>query len=180
MKPTVYVESLKILEREELQRLCHERRLPPALRLEERGDGRLWAVRGGDECAVTVRRLFPWSMPARYVSIRDEENNEVALVRDVTDLDSESSAVLQRALAEAGFVMEIVRVIEIDEEIEIRNWSVETCQGPRTFQTKLDDWPRELPGGGMLIPDVGGDLYLVSDPTALDPASRKLLWAFVD
>ena len=180
MKPTIYVESLKILEREELQRMREERRLPPALRLEERGDGRLWAVRGGDERAVTVRRLFPWSMPARYVSLRDEGDNEVALVRDVTDLDSESEAVLRQALAEAGFVLEVMRIIEIDEEIEIRNWRVETRQGSRTFQTKLDDWPRELPGGGVLIPDVAGDLYLVSDPTALDAASRKLLWAYVD
>ena len=180
MKPTVYVESLKILERGEFPRSRHERGLPPALRLEEREDGRLWAVRGEDARAVTVRRLFPWSMPARYVSLRDEEDNEVALVRDVTDLDTDSGAALRQALSEAGFVLAIVRIIEIREEIEIRNWSVETRQGLRTFQTKLDDWPRELPGGGILIPDVGGDLYLVSDPTALDAASRKLLWAYVD
>lgn len=180
MKPTVYVESLKLLERDELRRLRDQRRIPSVLRLRERGDGRIWALRGRDERAVTVRRLFPWSMPGRYVSLRDEEDNEVALIRDVADLDSESAVVLERALAEAGFVLEITRIIEIEEEIEIRNWVVETRQGLRMFQTRLDDWPRELPGGGILIPDVGGDLYLVSDPSALDAGSVKLLWAYVD
>ena len=157
MKPTVYVESLKILEREELQRLRDSRRLPPALRLEERRDGRLWAVRGGDERAVTVRRLFPWSMPGQFVSLRDVDNREVALVRDAADLDSESGALLRRALTEAGFVLEISKIFDIEEEVEIRNWRVATLQGVRTFQTKLDDWPRSLPGGGILIPDVSGD-----------------------
>ena len=66
------------------------------------------------------------------------------------------------------------------EEIEIRTFAVETKQGKRTFQTERDEWPRELAGGGLLIRDVAGDLYAVRDPAALDPQSRKLLWAFID
>ncbi len=48
------------------------------------------------------------------------------------------------------------------------------------FQTHLDDWPRETPGGGLLIRDVAGDLYFVPDPGGLDGGSREWLWAFVD
>ena len=33
----------------------------------------------------------------------------------------------------------------------------------RTFQTRLDHWPCELPGGGLLIRDVAGDLYYIAD-----------------
>ncbi len=178
MKPTVYVESLKLLEREDLG--IARGRLTSDLRLERRADGRLVAVRGDDVRAVTVRRLFPWSQPGQYISLRDDEENEVALVRRVADLDVDSARMLEVALAEAGFVLEITRIIDIDEEIEIRNWSVQTRQGSRTFQTKLDDWPRELPGGGVLVQDVSGDLYVVPEPDALDSASQKLLWAYVD
>lgn len=178
MKPTVYVESLKLLEREDPG--IARGRLTSDLRLERRADGRLVVVRGDDVRAVTVRRLFPWSQPGQYLSLRDDEENEVALVRRVADLDVDSARTLELALAEAGFVLEITRIMDIDEEIEIRNWSVETRQGSRTFQTKLDDWPRELPGGGILVQDVSGDLYVVPEPDALDSASRKLLWAYVD
>jgi len=150
------------------------------VRLEHRIDGQLWAVRGEDARAVWVRRCFPWSRPAQYVSLRDDDENEFALIRDFSELDSDSRDALGLALAEAGFVLRVARIIEIDEEVEIRNWKVETHHGVRTFQTRLDDWPREVPGGGVLIRDVAGDLYLVSDPEDLDKKSRDLLWAFVD
>jgi hypothetical protein len=150
------------------------------LSLTRRADGRLWAERGGDARPVSVRRCFPWSEPARYVSLRDDDEEEFALVADLADLDSVSRAALQAALAEAGFVFVVTAIREVEEEVEIRAWRVETTQGARRFQTRLDDWPRELPGGGILIRDVAGDLYHVPHPRSLDRRSRQLLWAFVD
>ena len=71
-------------------------------------------------------------------------------------------------------------MLEIEEEVEIRRWLVEARQGPRAFQTRLDDWPRGLPHGGLLIRDLAGDLYHLVEPKRLDKQSRELLWAFVD
>jgi len=150
------------------------------LSLEWRADGSLWAMRGDDECAVSVRRSFPWTEPTRHLSLRDADEEEFALVKDPAELDARSRAALEQALAVAGFVFEITRVLEIDEEVEIRRWRVETRQGPRTFQTRLDDWPRTLPHGGLLIRDLAGDLYHLAAPEVLDRHSRDLLWAFVD
>ncbi len=158
----------------------HSGRPEGELRLTRRPDGRLWAERKGEARAVSVRRCFPWSEPARFVSLRDDEEEEFALVADLSDLDGTSRAALEAALAEAGFVFRVTAIREVDEEVEIRGWRVDTVQGPRRFQTRLDDWPRELPGGGILIRDVAGDLYHVPDPQALDRKSRRLLWAFVD
>jgi hypothetical protein len=151
-----------------------------SLVLERRADGRLWAVRGAEERAVWVRRCFPWSEPGRFLSLRDDDEEEFALVRDPAELGAESRRVLEEALVEAGFVFAVTRVLEIDEEVEIRTWRVETEQGTRSFQTRLDDWPRVLPHGGLLIRDVAGDLYHLADPQRLDQKSRELLWAFVD
>jgi len=150
------------------------------LSLEQRPDGRLWAIRGEQERAVWVRRCFPWSEPGHYLSLRDNDEEEFALVRDPAELDAASREALETALALAGFVFEITRVLEIEEEVEIRRWRVETRQGARTFQTRLDDWPRSLPHGGLLIRDVTGDLYHLGKPAALDRHSRALLWSFVD
>jgi len=151
-----------------------------ALTLEWRADGSLWAMRGDEECAVSVRRSFPWTEPTRHLSLRDADEEEFALVKDPAELDARSRAALEQALAVAGFVFEITHVLEIDEEVEIRRWRVETRQGPRTFQTRLDDWPRTLPHGGLLIRDLAGDLYHLEAPDRLDRKSRELLWAFVD
>src|SRR6266581_5545324 len=151
-----------------------------ALSLEWRADGSLWAVRGEEERAVSVRRCFPWSDPLQHLSLRDTDEEEFALVKNPADLDPRSRAALETALTVAGFVFEVTRVLEIDEEVEIRHWRVETQQGPRSFQTRLDDWPRTLPHGGLLIRDLAGDLYHLAAPEQMDRQSRELLWAFVD
>ena len=144
------------------------------------GDSRLVVVRDGEAIAVRLRQCFPWSEPHRHLSLRDARDREVALVEDPSTLNPESRQALERALVIAGFVLEVTRVLSIDEEVEIRQWTVVTVQGPRSFQTHLDDWPRVLPGAGLLIRDVGGDLYRFSNPAAMDRRSRELLWAFID
>ena len=149
------------------------------LELRWAGDGRLLAMVGGEPVAVRLRQCFPWSEPHCHLSLRDEDDEEIALVEDPAMLDPASRRALERALAEAGFVLEVTRVLAIDEEVEIRQWTVETRHGRRAFQTHLDDWPRILPAGGLLIRDVGGDLYRLV-PGRMDRRSRELLWAFVD
>ena len=150
------------------------------LRLARRADGQLWATRGVEAHAVRVRRAFPWSEPGQFISLRDDADREFALVAEPEALDAESRAALQASLEAAGFVFVVTAVTEIEEEVEIRTWRVATRQGARSFQTRLDEWPRPLPGGGLLIRDVAGDLYRIDDLAALDAKSRELLWAYVD
>ena len=151
-----------------------------ALRIERRVDGQLWATLRGDDRPVWLARCFPWSEPARFISLRDGEDEEFALVRDPVELDATSRGALETGLAEAGFVLEIEGIDACEEEIEIRSWVVRTRQGPRSFQTRRDEWPRDIPGGGLLIRDVSGDLFYVRDTGALDRKSRDFLWAFID
>ncbi len=151
-----------------------------ALRLWRGADGCLVASHGGEGVPVTVARCFPWSDPTRFVSLRDGEDEEVALVRSPDELPEGSRKVLEEELAIAGFVFEVESLMAVDEEIEIRTFHVRTRQGERRFQTHRDEWPRTVPGGGLLIRDVVGDLYLVREPGGLDRHSAKLLWPFLD
>jgi hypothetical protein len=146
----------------------------------ETSNGRLVVIFDDRAISVRLRQCFPWSEPHRHLSLRDDKEREVALIDDPAQLAPASRRALEDALAAAGFVLVVTRVVGIDEEVEIRHWSVETVHGPRTFQTHLDDWPRTLPGGDLLIRDVGGDLYRLANPRGMDRKSRELLWAFVD
>lgn len=154
--------------------------VPPPLTLERSAHGQLRAVRGEKASTVRAIRCFPWTLPQRYISLRDDEDNEVALVEDPADLDANSRAALDESLAEAGFLFEIRRILHVDEEVEIRSWTVETTQGPRNFQTARDAWPQQLPSGDYLIRDVAGDLYRITETARADPSSRPHLWAFVE
>jgi hypothetical protein len=151
------------------------------MRLRRREDGRLLLRRGESDLPVELRRCFPWTDPDRFFSLRDDEEREVAMIESAEQLgDDESRAVLAQAARETGFVFRITAIESIATEFEIRVWSVQTEQGPRTFQTALDEWPRDVPGGGLLIRDVAGDLFHIANPDALDALSQKKLWAFVD
>ncbi|HEX4682310.1 MAG TPA: DUF1854 domain-containing protein [Gemmatimonadaceae bacterium] len=155
-----------------------EPRHPLCLRM---GDGGgLVVVEDGVATPVRLQQCFPWSAPHEHLSLRDATDRELALVEHPSLLDALSRRALEQALAVAGFVLDVARVVSVEEEIEIRQWTVETTSGTRSFQTHLDDWPRVLPDGGLLIRDVGGDLYRFSSPQAMDKRSRELLWAFAD
>lgn len=149
-------------------------------RLERRADGQLWISRAGQSCAVTLARCFPWSARTRFISLRNDDRQEVCLIDDPAGLDPDSRATLEHALVEADFVLDVERIHDIDEEIEIRCWDVTTSRGHRKFQTRRDDWPRIVPGGGVLIRDVAGDLYYIKNPGELDQSSQRLLDAYVD
>jgi hypothetical protein len=150
------------------------------LELRRAEGGALMVMVDGEAIPVRLRQCFPWSEPSRHLSLRDADDDEIAFVADPSGLPDESREALELALAEAGFVFDVTRVVSVDEEVEIRHWTVETVQGARSFQTHLDDWPRALPSGGILIRDVAGDLYRFAAPREMDKKSRALLWAFVD
>ena len=179
LKPTVYLKRRMRMGKPQRTQPPQPPQ-PPQPSLTNGTDGRLRADVGGRIVSVVVRRCFPWSEPAKFISLRDDENIEVVLVEDPSSLDAHSRLVLEQALATAGFVLEVTRVVSVEEEIEIRHWMVETRQGDRIFQTRLDEWPRVLPGGGVLIRDVAGDLYHIPAPETMDRKSRELMYSFVD
>jgi hypothetical protein len=172
----------------ELTRICRPEpthhasavKVIPLARLEQRVDGKLWLVGEDKQVSVHLVRCFPWTEPARYLSLRDEEGEEQAFVTDPSELDRISRDALQAALARSSFVLEVVEILEIDEDFELRTWRVQTAQGPRGFQTPLDSWPLALRGGGLVISDLHGDLYRISNPNRLNAESKRLLWAFMD
>jgi hypothetical protein len=97
--------------------IVRERESGPSttLRLENRLDGQLWALRGETECAVRVRRAFPWSAPGRFISLRDAGDGEFALVAEPDELDPESRRSLETALVAAGFVFAAGSRAEVDD-----------------------------------------------------------------
>ncbi len=151
-----------------------------APKLERRVDGKLWLVRESGEVSVELVRCFPWTSPKRFLSLRDSDGEEQGFVDSVDELDPTSRHAVETTLARSSFVLEIVKIVSVQEDFELRSWQVETRHGPRTFQTPLDGWPRELDAGGFVIEDVYGDLYRINDPERLDAKSKRLLWAFMD
>ncbi len=150
----------------------------PQLNSNDAGQLLLHSRRG----SIPVRPVacFPWSEPNNYISLRNEAGAEVGFIHSAAELDHCSRAALEITLRQTRFVFEVTGIEQVEDEFELRTWSVKTHQGPRSFQTKLYEWHRKLENGGVIIRDLSGDLYQIKDPTALDPASQKLVWAFME
>ncbi len=151
-----------------------------AFRLVRGADGRLSIVNARGEAPVELTRCFPWSAPGHSLSLRDTSGEERAFILDPDELDPASRAALDETIEHAGFVLDVVGIVAVDEDFELRTWQVETNRGFRRFQTPLDAWPRKVGEHTLVLEDVYGDLYRIRDPARLDTRSRALLFAFED
>ncbi len=144
------------------------------------GENRQLYFKSGDKTTeVKIKQCFPWSEPGNFLSLRDKDENEVFLINSIADLDESSRRTIESYLKVAEFVMEISRFEAIVEDVELRQYIVETNAGRRIFHTKLEDWPEHLPDGSWLIEDLGGDIFKVSDFEMLDANSQKLFSTYV-
>ncbi|GHB95159.1 DUF1854 domain-containing protein [Cerasicoccus arenae] len=153
---------------------------PPPLQLASCGAGRLTIWREGAD-AVIVRpvKCFPLSEPGRYLSLRNDKNEEVGFIASSDDLDESSARALQEAIIASSFTFAVTGIDKIDTDFELRVWKVQTAAGPRQFQTALDAWPRSMDDGGFLMEDVFGDLYRFPPVDQLDRESAKRMWSMV-
>src|ERR1700754_3647813 len=94
--------------------------ITPALSLEKRRDGRLWALLAERAAPGKLRRCFPWTFPERFISLQTDDNEELALVSDPKQLYPPPKAAHSQALWEEGFVFLIQRVHSVKEDFELR------------------------------------------------------------
>ena len=128
---------------------------------------------------VTLKECFPWSAPGKYLSLRDKDDNEIYLIEDHERLDREARELIEAELNFSQFVLTISSIDKIEEDVELRRFLVQTEQGSRIFQTKLESWPEVHEDGVILIEDLAGDLFRINNVNHLDEHSRKELSPYV-
>ena len=132
-------------------------------------------LEGSDEPIVDARvaRCFPWSMPEEYVSVRNSDGKEIALLPSLKELDADSRKVVERELRDRVFNPKIQRVIECKNEFGVTSIRAETDRGEVTFQIRSRDDVRVLSATRALFRDADGNTYELEDLNALDATSRK-------
>lgn len=148
------------------------------LRLELSPTGSLRArVPGQDQpCEnVAISRCFPWSMPDRYISVRDEKGKEIAMFESLDELDADSRHIALRQLEQMVFNPKIHKVTKLKDEFNITSLTAMTDRGEVTFQVRGRDDIRHLSATRALFRDADGNTYELPDVTKLDHASRRHL-----
>ena len=86
--------------------------------------------------ALEPRRLFPVSRVNSYITLLDTDGVEVAIIRELKDLNSESLEAINYSLNDYYLVPHILRILSISEKNGKLHWITETDRGPKEFDIR--------------------------------------------
>ena len=126
------------------------------------------------------RRLFPVTNANMYITLLDQEEKEVAFVRDLEELDKDSAKVLQECFKEYYRIPQITRLISSEEKFGSLTWTVETDRGTVSFRIRnrhsdIKCWNNAR----ILVRDTNDNRYEIDDYKLLDAHSRRLLFSYL-
>ena len=82
------------------------------------------------------RRLFPITDTEHYVSLLDEKEKEVALIRNTSDLDEASRQVLEDCFREYYMIPKISQILEIHDKFGVLEFKVMSDRGVISFRIR--------------------------------------------
>ncbi len=126
--------------------------------------------------SLEPQRLFPISGLMKYISLLDEEGNEVMIIRDIEQLMPDAKEAILSCLNERYMIPKITKLIKRTEKFKIWMWTVDTDKGIYTFEI-INSYQsiKILYDGRILIKDGNDNLYEIPDLYALDKRSIKLI-----
>ena len=129
---------------------------------------------------VVVLRSFPVTNPDEFLSVREPDSKkqgrgkEIGMIRRITDFDDDTQALLREELDRRYFTPEISKISSVKDKFGYLYFDVATTAGNVTFVLNNPfSNIRILEDGRILINDIDGNVFGISDPAKLDAASLK-------
>ncbi len=129
---------------------------------------------------VKLQRNFPNETPEEFVSVLDKEDEEIAVIRNVAELDGRTAEMIRRELARRYFVFTIKKILSVNQKFGYSQWKVSTDEGDRDF-TVRDTYRnfRKIGADRASVSDVDGNRYEIPSLSGLDRASMKKIELYI-
>jgi hypothetical protein len=140
--------------------------------------GGFLALRSGesDYARVSLFKAFPFSHSNNYVSVRDKDGKEIGLIKDINDFSKDVTDLFHEELSRRYFLPSINSISSIKDEFGYSYWEVITGIGAKKFTIRKDNNSFiPINEHRILVVDVDGNRYEISDYTKLDSRSYKLI-----
>lgn len=137
---------------------------------------------GGTEPSVLEPRcLFPISAPGFFISLLNEKGEEMAMIKDLSNLETESAKAVSDCLDEYYLIPKILHVFSVKDQYGTLVWNAETDRGMVTFCVKdRHSDIKLLPGTTrLMVRDSNDNRYEIPDTEKLDPKSHHLLFSYI-
>ncbi|MGN1084638.1 MAG: DUF1854 domain-containing protein, partial [Lachnospiraceae bacterium] len=160
------------------------RYLTPEEAVFARTEGGFVSLRLGEERypRVQVVRMFPFSEPGKYISIRtaEETSKEIGVIESLTAFPEEVRAMLEEQLALRYFTPVITKIYQIKDEYGYAYFDVETDRGRCRFVIHMGgNAVVHLSDVRILISDIDENRFEIPDVTKLTVKEQKRLDLFL-
>ena len=82
------------------------------------------------------RRLFPITDLNRYITLLDEKEKEIALIKEISDLNEESAKAVNDCFKDFYMIPKITAVLEVNDKFGVLKWKVMTDRGEISFSIR--------------------------------------------
>lgn len=131
---------------------------------------------------VHVIRMFPFTDPNHYISIRTPEENskEIGIIEDIETLDKDTKSMLEEQMNLRYFTPVIQKIINIKEEYGYAYFDVVTDRGACRFTIHMGGSSIvHLSDTRVLISDIDENRFEIPDVDKLTAKERKKLDLFL-
>ena len=124
------------------------------------------------------RRLFPVSYSDKYITLLDEDGDEAAIIKELSELSGEARSVIIHSLDDYYLVPHITRIISTEEKYGTLRWVVETDRGIKNFDIRNRNHDvKVFKDGKVRVRDSDDNRYIIDDFNKLDSHSKARLIA---
>ncbi|MBQ9784031.1 MAG: DUF1854 domain-containing protein [Clostridia bacterium] len=123
---------------------------------------------------VSLCRQFPFELEWEFISVMNEEQEEIGIIRNVSLFEGNGAELLTDELKRRYYAPVIERIVSVKERYGFSYWKVHTPAGQVSFT--LHDTYRSIIHAGqtrLILLDVNGNRFEIPDTSALDRKSHK-------
>jgi len=129
---------------------------------------------------VNIIKSFPLSYEDKFISVCDCENTEIGIIPDADGFPEETRELFAEDILRRYFLPEVTAVESLKQEFGYVYWRVTTDAGSKKFITTKDASAIiPLKNNRVLLIDLDGNRYNITDYTSLDGKSHKLMQLLV-
>jgi len=141
---------------------------------------------GEDHKHITLKRALPIGMPAEYISVANNENKEIGIIKSLDDLSGNQYAVVLDELNKRYYCPDILEIKSIKDKLGyVYMELVINVAGSDKTHTKscavkdVNKNIRMLSDDSLIIYDVDGNRYTIKNLSGLSKQSLKKLEPYI-
>ena len=137
-------------------------------------NGFLYIKHGEREERAFLCRQFPFELMWEFISVMNEEKEEVGIIRRISEFEGEDHELLKTELTRRYYSPVIKSILHVKERYGFSYWKVKTEEGEVSFT--LHDTYRSIIHASeqrVILLDVDGNRFEIPDVEALDRKSYK-------